>query len=147
MNGQDRLDEARERAYAAMRHEKSCTCGECSGGLNAIDTLYESAVRLREILMPPDESRPQSASVVRVTGRSDIDTVRDALRQHGGGLGKRYLHGDALAALSRIQHALECAEMIPARQHPTDGPYLYLPAGDADALADALAAVRGEADE
>jgi hypothetical protein len=32
------------RLYAALKHEKSCTCGECSGGLNAVDDL---AARLR----------------------------------------------------------------------------------------------------
>ena len=33
------VDALRDRLYAALRHEKSCTCGECSGGLNAVDSL------------------------------------------------------------------------------------------------------------
>jgi len=33
--------ELKNRLYAALKHEKSCTCGECSGGLNAVDDLVK----------------------------------------------------------------------------------------------------------
>jgi hypothetical protein len=38
-----------DKLYVCLRHEKSCTCGECSGGLNAVDELasYASALRVR----------------------------------------------------------------------------------------------------
>lgn len=29
----------KERLYAALKHSKGCSCGECSGGLNAVDAL------------------------------------------------------------------------------------------------------------
>ncbi len=35
---------AKTTLYAALKHEKSCTCGECSGGLNAVDDLFALAV-------------------------------------------------------------------------------------------------------
>ena len=38
------------RLYAALKHEKSCLCGECSGGLNAVDALVARCQELeREV--------------------------------------------------------------------------------------------------
>ena len=48
------IDELKERLYSALKHEKSCTCGHCFGGLHAVDELVARAVRaeaaLREIV-------------------------------------------------------------------------------------------------
>ena len=42
--------ELKNRLYAALKHEKSCTCGECSGGLNAVDALVRRIERLEGTL-------------------------------------------------------------------------------------------------
>lgn len=42
------------RLYAALKHAKSCTCGECSHGLNAVDALARRATEAeqqRDVLM------------------------------------------------------------------------------------------------
>lgn len=39
------IEALKARLYAALKHDKACGCGECSGGLNAVDELASLAER------------------------------------------------------------------------------------------------------
>ncbi len=68
-NARERAERAAIRLYAALKHERSCVCGECSGGLNAVDAL------LRDLLVALDRVEDLEGELQRAG-----DTARGLLR-------------------------------------------------------------------
>lgn len=68
------------RLYAALKHEKSCTCGECSGGLNAVDDLVAHVERLERERDEAYRQAAQADEAHMLTGKRCRDAL-DALRQ------------------------------------------------------------------
>lgn len=82
-NQHSSVEALRDRLYAALRHEKSCTCGECSGGLNAVDSLVEQleawktrAHAAEKVMLGTQEQNEALKASVEI-----IQNERDEMRQ------------------------------------------------------------------
>lgn len=73
------------RLYAALKHEKSCSCGECSGGLNTVDDVFvaldEAQARVRLYVSEVEivVARAEAAEAERDRLAAAVKDAREAL--------------------------------------------------------------------
>ena len=87
----DDIAAIKARLYAALKHEKSCICGECSGGLNAVDDLCARlADAERDEASWKEQYRYWASRAEAAEARAN--TLEEALRQIQSGEWEREEH-------------------------------------------------------